>query len=144
MLGAQAVGVANPVSSWLTDDHLLSLLEAAQSNVLIVPSHAGDPQLHSRLAALISTGVSSGRLPGLTAVLTLPQPVLPAPGPAASGEAPDWPVPVADLQDAAAGRAIPCRCRPRTPPVRTSTPAAPPDAPSWPSTFTATRCTWPG
>ncbi|GAB2614838.1 acyl-CoA synthetase [Streptomyces capparidis] len=92
--GAQAAGVANPVNPSLTDDHLLGLLRAAGTHVLVVPSDRSDPARHSRLAAL------ARHLPTLRAVLTVDAP------PVSGGVIPvrpaRWPVPVRALKEAVA------------------------------------------
>ncbi|MEU8122544.1 acyl-CoA synthetase [Spirillospora sp. NPDC049024] len=68
LLGAQAVGIANPVNPMLADDHLVEILSLTGARVLLAPGPGLAPDLWAKAQRIAS------RLPGLRALLAVGSP----------------------------------------------------------------------
>ena len=89
LLGAQAVGIVNPVNPLLAEDHLVEILALTGARILLAPGPGVSAGLWAKALRVAS------RLPGLRAVAAVGSP----PDPGTAGE-----VTVADFASLAAGR----------------------------------------
>lgn len=76
LLGAQAVGIANPVNPMLADDHLVEILSLTGARLLLAPGPGLAPDLWAKAQRI------APRLPGLRALLAVGSPPDPQHGPA--------------------------------------------------------------
>lgn len=89
LLGAQAVGIANPVNPMLAEDHLVDILILTGARIILAPGPGLSPELWAKAQRV------AARLPGLAAVAAVGSP----PGPADDGS-----VPTVDFTAIAAGQ----------------------------------------
>ncbi|WP_435593008.1 acyl-CoA synthetase [Nocardia sp. bgisy118] len=87
LLGAQAIGIANPVNPMLATEHIIEILRLTEAHILVAPAPALDPVSWDKACAVAEA------LPSLRALVSVGGPVRTAPG--------NW---VGDFEQLAASR----------------------------------------
>ncbi|MCP2321263.1 fatty-acyl-CoA synthase [Nocardia amikacinitolerans] len=74
LLGAQAIGIANPVNPMLATEHIIEILRLTEARILVAPAPALDPASWDKACAVAEA------LPALRALVSVGGPVRTAPG----------------------------------------------------------------